>query len=98
MTPQEKREFEQLKLIVASLIKTDTKIMTITKDIAHASGARAGFFGLTPKVQPTADTVNPATNLYSTAFFADATYSNNEMNQINNMWNAMIGLGLVKEI
>lgn len=57
-----------------------------------------GFYKRNPIKQPTADTINAATNIYNTSFFADATYGNNEVNQINNMWNAMIGLGLIKEI
>lgn len=114
MNPDLERRVAEIEGLLAQLIKSDRYIFQRTlqlldgRNIQLASGTgsmigtansqKLGFFGGTPRVQATADTINNATNLYSTAFFADATYSNNEVNMLNNIWNCLIGNGLIREI
>lgn len=66
--------------------------------IGTTATQKLAFYGLTPKVQPTADTINAATNVYSTGYFADSSYNNNEMNMLNFIYQALIGLGIIREI
>lgn len=66
--------------------------------IATANDQKLGFWGTAPVAQPTADTVDATPNTYGTAFFADSSYGNNELNMINAMFQALIGCGLIKEI
>ncbi len=82
---------------MAQLVKPTSNLFTLNQDV-QLNSHKIGLFAATPIVQPTADTLNAATNVYSTTFFADDTYNNNEKNMINNIWNALIGLGIIREI
>jgi hypothetical protein len=61
------------------------------------SSTKLGFFGTTPVTQRTADTVNAQTNEFSTEFFADNTYGNNEKNMLNIIFQSLIAYGLIRE-
>lgn len=77
---------------------TGTIIATEGYTSASNAGQKLGFFGLSPKTQPTLSTGSGATNVYSTGYFADSSYGNNEIHMLNGIYQAMIGLGLIREI